>query len=46
MGRHRPLVNDAYSRAFGPDLPVRTIVEVRGLNQGDSIEIEVVAARA
>lgn len=38
----RPLVNDAYERFFGPDLPTRTIVEVRALNQGDSVEVEAV----
>jgi 2-iminobutanoate/2-iminopropanoate deaminase len=45
MGRHRPLVNEAFEAAFGPDLPTRTILEVSGLNQGDSIEVEVVAVR-
>ncbi len=45
MGRHRPLVNAAFARFFGTELPARTIVEVRGLNQGDSIELEAVAAR-
>lgn len=45
MARHRPLVNAAYERAFGTDLPARTIVEVRALNQDDTIEVEVVAAR-
>jgi len=45
MVRHRPLVNEAYARAFGDDLPARTIVEVRALNQDDTIEVEVVAAR-
>lgn len=45
MSRHRPLVNEAFERAFGSDPPTRTIVEVRALNQEDSIEIEVVAAR-
>jgi 2-iminobutanoate/2-iminopropanoate deaminase len=45
MARHRPLVNEAYERTFGNELPTRTIVEVRALNQNDSIEIEVVAAR-
>lgn len=43
MGRLRPLVNDAYVKAFGASLPTRTIVEVAGLNQDDSVEIEVVA---
>ncbi|MDH3742473.1 MAG: RidA family protein [Hyphomicrobiales bacterium] len=45
MVRLRPLVNDAYVAAFGDHLPTRTIVEVAGLNQGDSIEIEVIAAQ-
>jgi 2-iminobutanoate/2-iminopropanoate deaminase len=45
MRRHRPIVNDAYVRAFGPELPTRTIVEVRALNQDDTIEIEAVATR-
>jgi 2-iminobutanoate/2-iminopropanoate deaminase len=43
MVRLRPLVNDAYIKAFGTNLPTRTIVEVAGLNQNDSVEIEVVA---
>jgi enamine deaminase RidA (YjgF/YER057c/UK114 family) len=41
----RPLVNDAYVAAFGDNLPTRTIVEVTGLNQDDSIEIEIIAAQ-
>jgi len=45
MSRHRPLVNEAFEAAFGADQPTRTIVEVGALNQADSIEIEVVAAR-
>jgi enamine deaminase RidA (YjgF/YER057c/UK114 family) len=45
MARLRPLVNDAYEAAFGDHLPTRTIVEVVGLNQGDSIEIEVIAVQ-
>ncbi len=45
MVRLRPLVNDAYVDAFGDHLPTRTIVEVAGLNQGDSIEIEVIAVQ-
>lgn len=44
MGRHRPLVNDAFIAFFGADLPARTIVEVRALNQDDTIELEAVAA--
>ena len=43
MGRLRPMVNEAYVKAFGANLPTRTIVEVAGLNQNDSVEIEVVA---
>lgn len=46
MPIHRPLVNEAFKRVFGDELPTRTIVEVSSLNQGDSIEIEAVAARA
>jgi 2-iminobutanoate/2-iminopropanoate deaminase len=42
----RPMVNDAYVKAFGSHLPTRTIVQVVALNQNDSIEIEVVAAKA
>jgi enamine deaminase RidA (YjgF/YER057c/UK114 family) len=45
MRRHRPLVNAAYEKVFGDALPTRTIVEVRALNQEDTIEIEVIAAR-
>jgi 2-iminobutanoate/2-iminopropanoate deaminase len=45
MRVHRPIVNAAYERAFGADLPTRTIVEVRALNQDDTIEIEAIAAR-
>ncbi len=45
MAGLRPLVNDAYVRAFGDNLPTRTIVEVAGLNQNDSIEIEVIAVQ-
>lgn len=45
MSRHRPMVNDAFERAFGAERPARTIVEVSRLNQGDTIEVEVVAAR-
>lgn len=45
MARHRPLVNRAFEEAFQSELPTRTIVEVSALNQADSIEIEVVAAR-
>jgi enamine deaminase RidA (YjgF/YER057c/UK114 family) len=46
MAGLRPLVNAAYRTYFGDALPTRTIVEVSALNQDDSVEIEVVAARA
>lgn len=45
MERHRPLVNAAFTRFFGTALPARTIVEVRGLNQDDTVELEAVAVR-
>jgi 2-iminobutanoate/2-iminopropanoate deaminase len=45
MARLRPMVNDAYVKAFGPNLPTRTIVQVAALNQNDSVEIEVIAAK-
>lgn len=45
MSKLRPLVNDAYERFFGADLPTRAIIEVSALNQGDSVEIEAVAVR-
>jgi 2-iminobutanoate/2-iminopropanoate deaminase len=45
LARHRPLVNEAFARFFGAALPTRTIVEVRALNQGDTVEVEVVASR-
>ena len=41
----RPLVNTAYVEAFGSHLPTRTIVQVTTLNQNDSIEITVIAAK-
>ena len=41
----RPLVNSAYVKAFGSHLPTRTIVQVTALNQNDSIEITVIAAK-
>lgn len=44
--RLRPMVNDAYVKAFGSHLPTRTIVQVTALNQNDSIEIAVIAAKA
>jgi enamine deaminase RidA (YjgF/YER057c/UK114 family) len=46
MSKHRPLVNEAFERAFGDELPTRTIVEVSALNQEDSIEVEVIAVSA
>lgn len=46
MRRHRPLVNAAFAKFFGNAPPARTIVEVRALNQADTIEVEVIAARA
>jgi 2-iminobutanoate/2-iminopropanoate deaminase len=45
MSRHRPLVNAVFQRFLGESPPARTIVQVAALNQGDSIEIEVVAGR-
>lgn len=45
MERHRPMVNAAYERAFGAELPTRTIIEVHALNDEDTIEVEAVAAR-
>lgn len=45
MKRLRPLVNDAYEREFGDHLPTRTILEVSALNQEDTIEVQVVAAK-
>ncbi len=44
MARHRPLINAGFARFFGTEVPARTIVEVRALNQGDTIELEAVAA--
>jgi 2-iminobutanoate/2-iminopropanoate deaminase len=41
----RPMVNNAYVKAFGSHLPTRTIVQVAALNQNDSIEISVIAAK-
>jgi 2-iminobutanoate/2-iminopropanoate deaminase len=41
----RPMVNKAYVEAFGSHLPTRTIVQVAALNQNDSIEITVIAAK-
>ncbi len=46
MRRHRPLVNAAFAKFFGTAPPARTIVEVRALNQADTIEVEVIAGRA
>lgn len=45
MAGLRPAVNGFYETAFGANLPTRTILEVAGLNQDDSIEIEFVAIR-
>jgi enamine deaminase RidA (YjgF/YER057c/UK114 family) len=39
------MVNNAYVKAFGSHLPARTIVQVAALNQNDSIEISVIAAK-
>ena len=44
MARLRPLVNEAYESFFGDEAPTRTIVEVRGLNQDDTVEIEFLIA--
>jgi 2-iminobutanoate/2-iminopropanoate deaminase len=41
----RPMINDAYVKAFGSHLPTRTIVQVAALNQNDSIEIALIAAK-
>lgn len=46
MDHHRPLVYEAFAHFFGSELPACTMVEVSALNQSDTIEIEVVAARA
>lgn len=41
MSRHRPLVNMIQDELWGgPPYPPRTIVEVRGLNQDDIVEVE------
>jgi enamine deaminase RidA (YjgF/YER057c/UK114 family) len=41
MSRHRPLVNMIQEELWGgPPYPPRTIVEVRGLNQDDIVELE------
>ena len=45
MARLRPMVNAAYVKAFGTNLPTRTIVQVAALNQNDSVEIEVIAVK-
>lgn len=42
MTAHRPVINELYEEYFGKNLPTRTIVEVRALNQGDIFEIEAV----
>ncbi len=44
MVRLRPMVNTAFERFFGEARPTRTIVQVSALNQGDTIEVEVIAA--
>ena len=41
MARHRPLVNKVQEELWGAGpFPPRTIVEVRGLNQDDIVEVE------
>jgi enamine deaminase RidA (YjgF/YER057c/UK114 family) len=41
MARHRPLVNKVQAELWGDGpFPPRTIVEVRGLNQDDIMEVE------
>ena len=41
MSRHRPIVNQVQEQLWGAGpYPPRTIVEVRGLNQGDIVEVE------
>ncbi len=45
MERQRPIVNEAFERVFGAELPTRTILEVGALNQADSIELEAIAVR-
>lgn len=42
MKDHRPAVNKMYEEYFGENLPTRTIVEVRALNQDDIVEIDAV----
>lgn len=42
MKAHRPAVNKMYEEYFGENLPTRTIVEVRALNQDDIVEIDAV----
>ena len=44
MVRHRPLINRAYEEFFGPTRPTRTILEVSGLSQDDTIEVEVIVS--
>lgn len=45
MPSSRPIVNDAFTGFFGEHLPTRTIVEVKALNEGDTVEIEAVVGR-
>jgi len=41
MSRHRPIVNQVQEQLWGAGpYPPRTIVEVRGLNQDDIVEVE------
>ena len=41
MSRHRPIVNKVQEQLWGAGpYPPRTIVEVRGLNQDDIVEVE------
>jgi 2-iminobutanoate/2-iminopropanoate deaminase len=40
MARHRPLVNKIQDEFWIAPYPPRTIVEVRGLNQDDIVEVE------
>jgi reactive intermediate/imine deaminase len=42
MKAYRPAVNKMYEEYFGENLPTRTIVEVRALNQDDIVEIDAV----
>ncbi len=42
MKAHRPTINRLYEEFFGENLPTRTIIEVRALNQDDIVEIDAV----